>query len=108
MQDSLVFYLAAATIIHFGIVLGMAFLTTAGYSIKLFLAKGHTPHLTGAILSDQIRFLLPVVAISTLISCLALLLPPRPGQIINAAAIAIDIGVPLAVMARTLKTAGRD
>lgn len=108
MQNSVIFYLSAAAIIHFGIVLAMAFLITAGYSIRIFLAKEPEPHLTGAILSGQIRFLLPVVAISTLISCLALLLPAQPGQIINAAAIVIDVGAPLAVMARTLKTTGRD
>jgi hypothetical protein len=107
MQTSVLFYLAAIVVMHFGVVLAMVFLTTAGYSIKTFLAKEPESRLSGAIISDQIRYLLPIVAISTLISSLALLLPKESGQLINAVAVVFDIGGPLIVMVRTLKKISR-
>ena len=103
-ETSILFYLAAIVVMHFGVVLAVVFLTTAGYSIKIFLTEQSQPQLTGTILTDQIRYLLPIVAISTLVSAVTLLLPAESGQLVNVGAVLIDIGAPLIVMVRTLKT----
>ena len=102
MNQGIILYFSVAVVTHFSIVLGMAILLTVSHSIYCSIKRETNNRATGTVFSLQIKYLLVIIALSTGIGSLSLIVSPVTADILFRTALLLDIIGPTLVLVKAL------